>query len=276
MQTIKIFKFTLLVAVFALLSACGNSDVEVSASFSSTQKIEQGTTVYFEENVVGEVASVEQMESGTFVSLTIEEKAASKISTNAAVVVNRIKPGAPLEIHVSGVPSETYLQDGQKIEGLNSMFDLVAWSVGDALQAGTGEIVGYVDSFQTYLEGEQFQQDKAIVEEGVKQMADAATEAIKTVEQDLQAAMSEMSITEEELAQAIRELGDEMSPLAKEMAKGGTDLMFELEKFAQGLDSASTEDRESGEKLIEALSAAIEKLDQSAEEGVQESQDNAE
>ena len=88
--------------------------------------------------------------------------------------------------------------------------------------------------------------------------------------------MSEMSITEEELAQAIRELGDEMSPLAKEMAKSGTDLMFELEKFAQGLDSASPEDRESGEKLIEALIAAIEKLDQSAEEGVQESQDNAE
>lgn len=271
MQAINLLKYSFVMSLLVLLSACGDNHLEVSASFSNAQGIKEGTSVYFEESVVGEVSSVEQQGTGSLVKLGINEKAAETISSNSAVVVNRIKPGAPLEIHVSGVPSDTYLQEGQTIEGLNSMFELVAWSVGDAFQAGTGELAGYVDSFQTYLEGEQFQQDKAKVEEGVKEMADAATEAIKTVEQDLQAAMSEMSVTEEQLVQAIQELSDEMSPLAKEMAKSGTDLMLELENFAQGLENASPQDQESGQKLIEALVAAIEKLNQSAEDGAKES-----
>lgn len=274
MQAISLFKSIFTVSVIALLSACGNSGVEVSTSFSSVQGIEEGTAVYFEESVVGEVTKVENEGSGSIVTLDIDDERAGKISSNSAVVVNRIKPGGPLEIHASGVPSDTYLQEGQTLEGLNSMFDLVAWSVGDAFQAGTGEITGYVDSFQTYLEGEGFQEDKAIIEQGVREMANTATATLNGVEQELQAVMAELNVTEEDLAQAIRKLGDEMSPLAQEMAKSGTDLALELEKFARGIETGSLESQESGQKLIEAMLAAIEQLNQSVEDGTQESLDN--
>ncbi len=276
MQVSNSIKAVFVLFLLLVLSACGNSGVEVSTKFSSAQDIKEGTAVYFEEKIVGEVTGVTHTNPGSHVVLEIDENAAKKISTDSAVVVNRIKPGAPLEIHVSGVASDVGLTAGQELDGLNSMFELVAWSIGDAFQAGSGEVSAYVDSFQNYLQGEQFQEDKAIVEEGVKEMAVAASEAIKSVEQELQAAMSDMSVTEEELAKAIEELSDEMSPLAKEMARSGTDLMQELDKFAQGLESASKEEQESGQKLIESLVAAIEKLNQSAEEGVNESLDQAE
>jgi hypothetical protein len=192
------------------------------------------------------------------------------------VVINRIKPGTPLEIYASASATQLGLQDGQQLKGLDSMIELVAWSLGDAFQAGSGELSGYVDSFQQYLQSDEFEEDRAQVEAGVKEMALVASTALKTVEQDLAAAMNEMTVSEDDLALAIQQLGDELSPIAEEMAKSGTDLMFELEKFTQGLDNATAEEQAAGQRLIESIIATIETLDAAAERGAQRSVDEVE
>ena len=255
------------------LSACGGGGVEVTTEFRSDQGIKEGTKIYFEERGVGEVIDIAERDSGSLVTMVIDEDVAPSIDSNAAVVVNRIKPGAPLEIYASASPDILGLKDGQQIKALNSMIELVAWSVGDALQVGTGELAGYVDSFQGYLQGEKFQEDRARVEEGVREMAAVASEAMKSVEHDLAEAMSDIDVTEADLAQAIRELGDELSPLSEEMAKSGTDLMAELDKFTQGLESATAEEQQAGQELIDSLIDTIEKLNDAAERGVERSID---
>lgn len=261
-------------AIFCLLalSACGGG-VEVTTEFRSDQGIKEGTKIYFEERGVGEVIDIAERDSGSLVTMVIDEDIAPSIDSNAAVVVNRIKPGAPLEIYASASPDILGLKDGQQIKALNSMIELVAWSVGDALQVGTGELAGYVDSFQGYLQGEKFQEDRARVEEGVREMAAVASEAMKSVEHDLAEAMSDIDVTEADLAQAIRELGDELSPLSEEMAKSGTDLMAELDKFTQGLENATADEQQAGQELIDSLVETIEKLNNAAERGVERSID---
>jgi hypothetical protein len=208
--------------------------------------------------------------------MLINQQDAATIDSQAAVLINIIKPGMPLEIYASASPETLGLTQGQQLKGLDSMLELVAWSLGGAIQVGSAELSGYVDSFQGYLQGEEFQADRTRVEEGVKEMAAIASDAMQTVEQDLAAAMSEISVSEEELAAAILELGDELSPVAEEMAKNGTDLMAELEKFAQGAESATAEQQASGQRLIESLIETIEKLNQAAELGAQRSLDEAE
>jgi len=266
-----------IIAMFLLLAvgACGNNGVEVTTEFRNAQGIKDGTRIYFEDRGVGEVIAVTEQSSGSLVTMAIDEDAALIIDSEAAVVVNRIKPGAPLEIYASAAAQNFGLQQGQQIKGLNSMIELVAWSVGDALQVGTDELSGYVDSFQDYLESEKFEEDRARVEEGVREMAAIASETMKTVEQDLSDAMSEINVSEEDLAAAIKELGDELSPVAEEMAKSGTDLMVELERFTQGLESATPEEQEAGQKLIESLVETIEKLNEAAERGAERSLDEA-
>jgi paraquat-inducible protein B len=260
--------------LIASLSACGSSGIEVTTEFRNAQGVKEGAKVYFDERRVGQVINVSEQSSGSIVTMMIEQQAAEIIDSGAAVVVNRIKPGAPLEIYASAAAKQFGLQDGQRLKGLNSMIELVAWSLGDAFQAGTGELTGYVDSFQEYLEGEKFEQDRAQVEASVKEMAEIATGTMKMVEQDLAEAMSEMSVSEQELAIAIQQLGDELSPVAEEMAKSGTALMFELEKFAQGLASATEEEQASGQRLIESIIATIEKLNEAAERGAQRAVDD--
>ena len=253
-----------------LLSACSDSGIQVSVEFRNAQGVKEGTRVYYEGSIVGKVVEVD--DSGSRVFMLIDEKSASKIDTQAAVVVNRIKPQAPLEIHASAAAQNFGLQNGHELKGLNSMIELVAWSVGDAIDVGTNELAGYVDSFQSYIASEGFQEDRDRVQQGVKEMALIASEAIKSVEYDLTEAIGDIDVTEEELVEAIRQLGDEMSPLAEEMAKGGTDLMAELEQFAANIEDASIDEQIAGQKLINSLVEAIDKLNSAAERGVQRSE----
>jgi len=274
-SSITQLKSVVVLLLLITLSACGNNGVEISTEFRSAQGLKEGTKIYFEERGVGEVIDIAERDSGSLVTMVIDEEAALTIDSQAAVVVNRIKLGAPLEIYASASPDTLGLQEGQQIRALNSMIELVAWSVGDALQVSTGELTGYVDSFQDYLQGEKFQEDRARVEQGVKEMAKVASEAMKSVEQDLAEAMSEIDVSEEELATAIKELGDELSPLAEEMAKSGTNLMAELEKFTQGLENATADEQQSGQQLIDSLIETIEKLNDAAERGAEASGDEA-
>jgi len=273
---IGILKAVISLIFLAGLSACGDSGIQVTTEFRSAQSVKEGTKVYFEERGVGQVIAIVEQGSGSIVTMMIDHQAAETIDSAAAVVINRIKPGSPLEIYASASAKQLGLQDGQQLKGLDSMIELVAWSLGDAFQAGSGELSGYVDSFQQYLQSDEFEDDRAQVEAGVKEMATVAAMAIKTIEQDLASAMAEMSVSEEELALAIQQLGDELSPVAEEMAKSGTDLMFELEKFTQGLESATLEEQAAGQRLIESIIATIEKLDAAVERGAQRSVDDVE
>lgn len=271
-----ILKLLVPLVFLAGLSACGDSGIHVTTEFRSAKGLKEGAKVYFEERSVGQVVSIIEQDSAMLVTILIDQQAAQTIDSAAAVVINRIKPGTPLEIYASALPTQLGLQDDQQLKGLDSMIELVAWSLGDAFQAGTGELTGYVDSFQQYLQSDEFEEDRAQVEAGVKEIASVASLAIKTVEQDLAAAIAEMTVSEDELALAIQELGDELSPVAEEMAKSGTDLMFELEKFTQGLEKATAEEQAAGQRLIESIIATIEKLNAAAESGVQRSIDEAE
>ena len=272
MKALKILGF---LVVVSLLSACGGGGVEVSAKFNKAHNVKAGAQVYYLGKVVGEVQRNAKDEQGSLVVMSIDEDAAMSIDPNSAVVVNRIKPGSPLEIHPSIAPVEGGISDGQELLAMNSMFDLVAWSVGGAFKSTTNEVSAYVDEFSNYLDSDQFKNDKALVEQGVTEMANSATQAMRSIERDLAEAMADIDVSEEDLVKAIEGLGDDLSPLAKEMGKSGAELMLELEKFSQGLDSASPSEQASGQRLIESILAAIERLNESAEAGVKGSIEEA-
>ena len=257
-----------------LLAACGNG-VEVTAKFDQAQNIEEGAQVYYKGNVVGNVKRHTKEPQGSAVVMSLDEAAAKIIAPNSAVVINHIKPGSPLEIHASVNPAQGGVSHGQELVGMNSTFDLIAWSIGDTFKSTTNELSTYVNEFSNYLESDQFKNDKALVEKGVSEMANSATKAMQSIEQDLANAMADIDVSEEDLANAIEGLGNDLSPLAKEMAKSGTNLMQELDKFTQGLENASPTEQASGQRLIESMLAAIERLNKSAEEGVKESLDEA-
>ena len=264
-----------LLILLSIISACGDSGVTVTSTFAEQHSIEKGAPVFLEENEVGSVVSVNQLDTGTQVKINFDAENAKSISSKAAVLINTMREGAPLQIYNRSASDESIVQDGQEIKALDSMFQLGAWMVGDAIQLGGSTVTDYVESFQDYLKSEKFEDDKTIMQEQIQEATAAAQEALISVEQDFTSAMSELTKSEEDAAQAMQDLGVELAPLVEELSKNGSELAEQLEEFSKNLQE-SAQDKEggakSGQKLIEGLIAMLEELNQGIEQGLQEAE----
>lgn len=271
-------KFVKCLAVLSLglfLFACADGTSEISTTFANTQDIQKGSEVFFDDQVVGAVSDVVMQNNGSRVVIELVPGTLEKLTDKSALVVNRLKEGAPLEIYNRATGDGQALQAGQEIRGLDSMFQLGAWMVGDAIQLGAGSISHYVDSFQQYLQSDEFKQDKENIEIQIDGASVSAAQALEAVGDDLNRALEELVASENEISAAVDELGKELAPVVEQIGKSGSQLAIELEKFAAGLESTSESERQSGQKLLDSLVAMLEKLNSSMDQGMQQGVDDA-
>ena len=259
--------YFLFAAALLLLSGCNLSGVEASSTLSNGNDIEAGTAIYFDDQIVGKVTAVSANADGAQLSLRFDAQAAKSISANSALLRNSMKEGAPLEIINRGSAETDPLQAGQKIQGLDSVLELGAWMVGDAIRIGGNTVSQYVEAFSEYLEGDEFQQDKAKVQQQINSAQVAAKEALKQVETDVNQAMREAARQEEIAAEAIDQLGDELAPLIAELSKSGSELLTELDRLARELEQSQLDQKPVGQGLLQSLLAALDKLNLSIEQG---------
>ena len=253
--------------LIGLVGCTAPQPFQVSARFNQTRDIEVGRPVLFDGVSVGEVLTVTHEGAGSIVAMSVTPEAAEMISADAALVVNRIKPGAPLELHnPSGVMVEP-LQAGQRVQAMDSMLELMAWSVGDAINAGGEQLAVMVDDFQRYIKSDEFQQNAQAVQQQLQDALGTTAAALKTIGEDVAQSIVNVAATEEQLAQAIDELGDELGPVVEEMARSSADLAAELDQFSAQLENASPEQKASGERLIQSITDLLAKLNQSLEQG---------
>jgi len=207
-------------------------------------------------------------------TVILKPDAAKNLAAKSAIVVNRLKKDAPLEIYSRVGESGSELQAGQESEGLDSMFQLGAWMVGDVVQLGTGSLSKYVGAFQEYLNGQEFEQNKEQVQKQMTDVAKSATEAVKRVEEDVVAALNDFSINEEQMAQTIEKLGEELSPVVGEVARSSTELVGQLEQFIVNIETnADLGEQQTGEKFLQSLVDTFEKLNKSIQEGAEKGQE---
>ena len=263
---------SLLFLLLALtLTACGSSGIEVSSRFNNDQEIDEGAAVFFKGELAGEVIDVSVDDSGSLVTMLIESEQAELISSKAAVVVNSLKQGKPLEIHNSANPKGLGLEDGDQLDGLDSMMSLIGWSVGDALDFGGSELSGYLESFQKYLESDEFETDKDEIQTHIESAANDAVTVLKEMEGEITATINDQKMNEQELAAAMEQLGDELAPVIEEAAASGVKIMQELERFAERLEVQSEQHQDSGQQFLDSLSSMLEKLNESMEKGLEKS-----
>ena len=259
----------LCLAVFAI-AGCSTEGLDVTAKFENTQDISEGTKVYFGKKVAGSVSDISKTEYGSVVKMSLDTELAQTINSKAAVVVNRLRQGAPLELHNPPGDIKQALQHGQTITGLDSMLQLVGWGVGSTFEAGT-ESIG---AFKDYLQSDQFERDKVGASVAIDRSLKTAKDSIKDAGEALENVVKEIDLSEEELAAVVEELGLEMAPMVKEFAQSGTELMVELDRFVQNLEQSSGSDQQSGELFLESLTRALEGLNKSFDDGVEQGLDS--
>lgn len=267
----KLIKCFLLLVITSSLIACSGSDIQVTAEFSNTQDIKEGANVYFDGKKIGKVSDVVKHQNGSIIELRLDKKTTELVDAKSAIVVNRIKSGSPLELYGRSKPSGNQLQDGQQIQGLDSMFQLGAWMVGDAIQIGTDSVSKYVGAFQEYLNGEEFEENKALVQEQLSGLTKSASNVLNDMEKEVNNALKDFSINEEEMAKTIEQLGNELSPLVNEVARNSAELVKQLEQFVVNMEEKGNfSEQQSGERILQSLVETFEKMNQSIEQGVED------
>ncbi|MEO0368396.1 MAG: MlaD family protein, partial [Pseudomonadota bacterium] len=247
--------------VAAMLSACGLGGFTVNTEFDSAEGLEVGKPVLFNNEEIGSVTKVEEGLNSTKVSIKLNSDKVELLNTKSAVVINQMKTGSPLEFFNQGTDGAEPLVNGQEVRGFDSLMEMGAWMVGDAIQLGTGTLSDYVDAFTDYLKGEQFEEDKAAVQQQLSEAASSAQEALQTVETDMNQALEQLKESEVDISAAISQLGDELSPLIKELSVSGASLIQQLEQFAEGVEADLNENPDIGQDLLNSLIETFQKLD---------------
>jgi len=151
------------------------------------------------------------------------------------------------------------------------MFQLGAWMVGDAIQIGTDSVSKYVGAFQEYLNGEEFEENKALVQEQLSGLTKSASDVLNDMEKEVNNALKDFSINEEEMAKTIEQLGNELSPLVNEVARNSAELVKQLEQFVVNMEEKGNfSEQQSGERILQSLVETFEKMNQSIEQGVED------
>jgi len=257
-----------LVAVILFLTGCGNG-VIVKTSLNNTRDVKEGADVFLEQEIVGEVTDVTHSDGQTLLTIELDEATAANVKQNAAIVVNRLKTNSPIEIYNQKANAEA-VQSGQELKGLDSMFQLGAWMVGDTLDIGADSLTGYVNAFQKYLQGDAWQQNKKVIIDQAQQAATVAEETIKQAAKEMEKISAEFGKIESEVATAVEQIGNDLAPVFGELAKSGQSIVQELEKFSQNLEQKDDDEKAVGTDFIRSLEKALETLNRSIEEGVSE------
>ena len=63
------------------------------------------------------------------------------------------------------------------------------------------------------------------------------------------------------MAAAINQMGDELSPVVRELSDSGSQLIAQLEQFAQNLETQAQENPDFGKDLMQSLVDVFAKLD---------------
>lgn len=265
-------RFIVLTLFMLFLVACA-VETNIKTTLNATQDVQKGDDVFYAQEVVGEITNIDQLNGKTILSIALSEKGASLIKQDAAVVVNRLKPTLPVEIY-NKRDAVLAVQDGQELQGLNSMFQLGAWMMGDSLKIGSSEdsLLGYVNAFQRYLQGDKFQDDKKALQEGVEQLSKEAENMAEVLSKELEKASIDMAQAEVKAAQAIEELGQELAPVVGELARSGKMISDELNKFVKNIENKNAEGKELGTTVLKSLLLALEKVNQGIEQSQSELQ----
>lgn len=194
----------LMIAVF--VTACDFNGFSVTTSFSKTKNVPEGTIVYFDDIEIGKVSDVEISEDRLNLKLSLEKKAAETIGSGAAVFLDYRQGVAILEFYDRKNSENNSLENGQSVLGIDSIFQLGAWIVGSSIQQGSSAVTDILESFDGYLQSDDFESDKENIQEQIDSAGEAAKNAAVNIEVELQKIIEQL----EQATQATKDTSKEV------------------------------------------------------------------
>jgi len=202
-QRILLRSALILLAVVSI-SACDLNGFNVTTSFSKTKNVAEGTLIYFDGKEIGKVSDVELLDDRINLTLSLDKAEAITIGSGAAVFVDFQQGVQVLEFYDRANPENSKLEDDQSVLGIDSIFQLGAWIVGGTIQQGSSTVTEFIESFDDYLQSDEFDTDKETIRNQVDSATESAKNAAQNIEDELQKIVKEL----EQATQSTKESSD--------------------------------------------------------------------
>lgn len=229
-----------LTATLALIgcSSLSNS-VHVSVVFDHADGLTSGTAVQYGGTTIGKVKAVTHGADGATVQLQLEES--SRVQRNAAAMITN--DGSPrVEILNPGSTGEA-IADGDKLYGLNSHLELLAWRAGSTLGAMTEAMGEAAWTAQDYFQSEEWEQAKREMQTQVDILARQSSDALERIGKDYDVLLRELeSQSQKAMDQALKDyetLTDELEVQLRQFSEDGQEELSDaLQRLLDILNSA--------------------------------------
>lgn len=229
----------LLALALGVLSACTKT-VEVSVTFPESKGLREGDRVVFQDQDIGNVASVKPADSGVVAGLTLDSETSRSVQTNAAAIVADTDPRTVEILNPPGTGEP--VTDGASLEGLGSPLELALWRTGATIGAGQGLVEQLSATFDHYFDSEQWERTKAEILAQLDTISGQSAQAMESASEGLKAFLAELEVESTEVVQdtqeRLAELQEQIETFQKE---GQAELAASLKRILEQLDSAVSE-----------------------------------
>ncbi len=255
----KSFKIFFASLTLTLLIGCGGNEakqdtVDLSVHFKDPGSLSAGSKVEFGGVAIGEVVRVVAGDDDTTVELRLDADKAGVVQKNAAAAVSGINSPTVQIINPAEATADTLtIADGDSLRGLNSSLEEAAWHAGKAIGMLQGVMQQASQSFNQYLESDEWQETKREVESGLTDLSEQSAEAAETIRKNVENMMTELEAQSGETVREAEKNFDEIEKQFREFGeKGGKDIMDSVEQFLDSLRDAMEDGRQQGNGKIEA------------------------
>lgn len=248
-----------LVPLMLLLGACNGNEstpetVDLNVHFKDAVDLSPGSKVEFGGVTIGEVVRVVAGDDDTTVELKLDADKAGVVQKNAAAAVSGVTTPTVQIINPAEATADTLtIADGDSLRGLNSSLEEAAWHAGKAIGMLEGVMQQATQSFNQYLESDEWQNTRREVETGLTDLTEQSAEAAETIRKNVEKMMAEL---EAQSGETVREAEKNFGEIEKQFRdlgeKGGTDIMNTVEQFLESLREAMESGRQRGSGKIEA------------------------
>ena len=258
-----------LAIILLLLAACTKGN-NISTTLGANATVIVDDPVYFEDSVIGEVASVMPGNAGMQLQIDLNEGAILLLSSDAVAVENTLKPGTPVEIY-NGLAEPGTLPSSGELQGMNSMIQFGTWALGNAVGISGLSLEKYTQQFTDYINSDDYADQQQQLNDTIQQSAEQAKQTIAQITEEIDKSVDQLQEMEDQLAVAGEQIGSEIGTVVQEIEKSGAEIYQELEKLSQKLEQQADSASQDDNGAINILIAFLKGLNSSLEDSVAES-----
>ena len=230
----------LMIFVSAMLCLGCVKGTDVSVLFGTDVAVTEGSQVYYQQEIIGEVNRVSQENSDTRVHMSLDSEKLGELKKGSAALL--VKRDGETNIELFNYRTgEQSLSDGDELVALHNTMEYVAWQTGETVDFAQDTLTDMTASLRNFLQSEEWLKQKQEMQQELQRLGSDVQIAISEMQKEYEALIQEMETQSEksrkQAEKRYQELATALKQQIAELLKSGEEVLADsLQQFLDSLN----------------------------------------